>query len=86
MRLRARSLSASAIVLFRGFFVVPIKKEGRAYTRPTTGTTKCLGKERGDTSQSGRVLSAAFSFEFGRFVVDQQPKRREIALVSGDVY
>ncbi|MFZ9936992.1 MAG: hypothetical protein ACO3JG_08000 [Luteolibacter sp.] len=43
------------------------------------------GKERGDTSQSGACAQRCLFLEFSSFDSDQQPKRREIALVSGDV-
>jgi hypothetical protein len=55
---------------------------GRAYSRPTSGTTKCPEKNAFNTPRSGRASSAAFSIKIGRFEVDQQPKLREIDLVK----
>jgi hypothetical protein len=46
---------------------------------------ECPGKERFDTSQSGACVQRCLFHEVSSFDSDQQPKRREIALVSGDV-
>ncbi len=63
--------------VLRRFLPVPEMKVGRAYTHPTTGTGRASEQDAFDTSQSGRVSSAACSFEISGFVVDQQPKRRK---------
>ena len=47
----------------------PSASEKNAETRPNPGVFSAL----------------PFPLNFGRFDLDQQPKRREIALVSGDV-
>lgn len=60
---------------------VPKNKVGRAYARPRSGTARHL-KENASARPIRGGLQRCLFLETGGFDLDQQPKRREIALVE----
>ena len=51
-------------------FLVPEKKEGRAYSRPSTGTWKSPHESAFDTPQLGRAEAPSRGRKFPGFVED----------------